>query len=237
MTPPPSPWPEHSQRKVPTDTLYRLLLHPDRDWHGARERLRYHPRDAAYKHDGGGSTPLHAACRRRAPPALLKALMQAWPVALWTPDAAGWLPLHALLVHSGGGGGRTRRKRRPCAPSFAREAAPRRPLSAPTTTTTISSSRRAAPPCTWPAGTAPVCSVLAELLQQYPDAVRRHGVPCFPADLVWRQRERARRCRTTTTHNEDDDEDAAATRTRPVAAAMVLVNGGGARASHGGACR
>jgi len=212
MTPPPP----QLCRAAPTDTLYRLLLHPNRDWQGAQERLRCHPRDAAYKQllapHGGSDTPLHAACRRRAPPALLMALTQAWPVALWTPDGAGWLPLHALLVHSGGGESSSseeavcaviRAGGRAAASFVGSEGDNDNNLVVTTGGTALHLACRH----------GASLRVLAELLRQYPDAVRRHGVPCFPADLVWRQRERARRWRTTTTtHNEEDEEDAASRR-------------------------
>ena len=95
----PYPSLESSAQQKPTDQLWWLLR--QRDWDPAQYRLRTHPRDAAWLSPTDGSTPLHWACRLQCP--FVAQIWRVWPVALWTPDAAGWLPLHVALMHGLGG--------------------------------------------------------------------------------------------------------------------------------------
>jgi hypothetical protein len=91
-----------SQPLVATDELLRLIR--SSDWDAVRFRLQTHRRDAAYvdNNDRTNSpgTPLRVACLHRAPHDILVPLMAAWPVALWTQDSDGWIPLHVNLLYT-----------------------------------------------------------------------------------------------------------------------------------------
>jgi len=182
----------------PTDQLWNLLR--QRDWQGALYRLHHHPRDAAWTDhhrgsSGSGSTCLHVACTYRAPVAVLQAVTRAWPAALWTPDAAGWIPLHVLLLHGTeeaglsfvmGAGGRA-------AATFVSSQGDHRNSSSSNNNsnnwTTAGTSLHLA--CRHGVSVA----VLLELLHLTGADTVRQSVPCFPADLVWKQMERAARGR------------------------------------------
>ena len=185
---PPSP----RDRQEPTDQLWRLLRR--RDWEGALERLRFHPRDAAWRGEDDnhhGTTPLHAACQRRAPLEVLRALVAAWPAALWSTDSSGWIPLHVLLLHHGPDD-------EEAAVALIRAGGRAAAAASPSSAANGAALHLA---CRHGVGLA----VLRELLWQYPQAVRI-GVPCFPADLVWKQMEGQRRRRRGGTE-EDDEND------------------------------
>jgi len=201
---------EQSRNQEPTDGLWNLLR--QRDWEGADYRLRTHPRDAAWtpssnsneqrqsssSSSSSGGTPLHVACRLRCPLPLLQALVRAWPVALWTPDAAGWIPLHVLLVHSSNTEALVAviRQGGTAAACFVAASTSTRSNNNDNTRNNNQHHQNLSV-----VGTAlhlacrhgVAVPVLRELLLQCPAELLHRKEPCFPADLLWKQMERVAR--------------------------------------------
>ena len=63
------------------------------DWKSLLRRILSHPKEACYK-DKCQNMPLHVACRRQPPPAVVEALIKANPDALVSQTHDGLTPLH-----------------------------------------------------------------------------------------------------------------------------------------------
>lgn len=69
-----------------------------RDWTSVEERILEYPWDAHYR-SADSSTPLHTALMHRAPLAMVRLLVEAFPPALLVADRQGWTPLHIDILY------------------------------------------------------------------------------------------------------------------------------------------